>query len=713
MQLKRLELAGFKSFAKETEFQFTVPITAVVGPNGSGKSNVVEALRWVLGEQSHKSMRAKRGEDFIFAGSARAPRLSRAQVTLIFDNSAKQFPIDFDELAITRRVSRDGANQYLVNGSQVRLRDVLELLGNVGLGVTQHHIIQQGDADRVLRASLEERRHMIEDALGLTAYHVKRQEAEKRLMETRTNMREANLLRREIQPHLKYLEGQAEKMKRAEELRTEFSASLGRHIAREGASTVSLRATLAERVRPLEDKRHASELRVADITARIAEKESALLTVKASTPVHNTDHMASELRELERELGRTEARIEDLSQGSTAERLVRASDMRTAFDAIRAKLSEALRAPSMEAVRTILEAAALIVADSASRLFESDGDRTARLAELTKKRAALLEQSQLLARDIATFKAKEDGGQDARDAYAELRADEHALREEERVRDAAVRELETIAYERDRVEVRDRELDILRAEYERLFGTLVTEEGAPYESEDERTKAIREIERTRIRYEEMGAVDASVMREYTETVERDEHLKREIEDIGVAITSLESLIAELTEKLEADFTTGVNHINAEFQKFFVEMFGGGDAKLVIEKPKKTKDGDIDEEKAGVGIAVTIPRKRIGSLDMLSGGERSLTSIALLFAMSAVNPPPFLVLDETDAALDEANSRRYASLLTALAKETQLIVVTHNRETMRSAGTLYGVTMSGDGISKTLSIKFEEAVAVAK
>ena len=154
------------------------------------------------------------------------------------------------------------------------------------------------------------------------------------------------------------------------------------------------------------------------------------------------------------------------------------------------------------------------------------------------------------------------------------------------------------------------------------------------------------------------------------------------------------------------------------------MFGGGKAALkLITKIQKKKSKEEDEmskvelstwqeeNEEGIDIVVDLPRKKIRSLDMLSGGERALTSIALLFAMSAVNPPPFLVLDETDAALDEANSQRYAKMLENLSKNTQLILITHNRSTMKVAGILYGVTMGSDGISKLLSIKFEEAGAL--
>jgi chromosome segregation protein len=151
------------------------------------------------------------------------------------------------------------------------------------------------------------------------------------------------------------------------------------------------------------------------------------------------------------------------------------------------------------------------------------------------------------------------------------------------------------------------------------------------------------------------------------------------------------------------------------------MFGGGSARLTFERVKRTnlqelaREGGLEEaaeSEEGISIQVNLPRKKIKSLEMLSGGERALVSIALLFALSQVNPPPFLVLDETDAALDESNSRRYGEMVENLAKHSQLVLVTHNRETMAHAGILYGVTMGHDGVSRLLSIRFDEAVAYA-
>lgn len=235
----------------------------------------------------------------------------------------------------------------------------------------------------------------------------------------------------------------------------------------------------------------------------------------------------------------------------------------------------------------------------------------------------------------------------------------------------------------------------------------------------------RSLERLKIRLEESGISGAGdVLKEFKDVTERDEFLARELLDLEKSAESLKELIKDLETRLAHEFATGIAKINSEFGKLFTTMFGGGDARLTLTKIKKRvsaaedPDIDIDEENAdeteeGLDISVSLPRKKIKGLMMLSGGERALTSIALLFAISAVNPPPFIILDETDAALDESNSKKYGDMVEALAQRSQLILITHNRETMSRAGVIYGVTMGSTGVSKLLSIAFEEAVSVAK
>jgi len=214
MYLKRLHLHGYKTFANPTEFEFNSGITAIVGPNGSGKSNIADAIRWVLGEQSFATLRAKRTEDMIFAGGKQRARLGMAEASLTFDNSDQWLPIEFSEVTITRRAYRSGENEYHLNGTRVRLMDIVEILGKAGLGRSKYIVIGQGLVDAALSLRPTERRALIEEAAGVGIYLTKRQTTLNRLTETKRNMLRVSDIIHEIAPRVRRLEKQA---KRAEE----------------------------------------------------------------------------------------------------------------------------------------------------------------------------------------------------------------------------------------------------------------------------------------------------------------------------------------------------------------------------------------------------------------------------------------------------------------------------------------------------------------
>ena len=226
MHLKSLEVQGYKSFANKVEFVFDKGITAVVGPNGSGKSNVADAIRWVLGEQSYSNLRGKKTEDMIFSGSDGRARLGMASATLVLDNSDRWLPLDFSEVTITRRAYRSGENEYYLNGSRVRLRDVNELLAKGGLSRQTYTVIGQGTIDRVLSLHNEERRRLFEEAAGITFHRRQRGDALKKLKNTQDNLLRLNDIVKEIEPRLKRLEKQAGKAKEYELVKTHLDGLL-------------------------------------------------------------------------------------------------------------------------------------------------------------------------------------------------------------------------------------------------------------------------------------------------------------------------------------------------------------------------------------------------------------------------------------------------------------------------------------------------------
>lgn len=226
MRLKSIELNGFKTFATKTNFEFADEITVIVGPNGSGKSNIADAVRWVLGEQSYKLLRGKKTMDMIFSGSEQRPRAGMAAATITFDNSDGWLPIDFSEVSITRRAFRDGKNEYLLNGQQVLLRDVYELLGKSGLADRTYTIIGQGLVDAALSLKAEERRMLFEEAAGIGLYRSRKADAEKRLEKTHRNLDRVDDILSELRPRLKSLSRQAERAEQYDQVKADLRALL-------------------------------------------------------------------------------------------------------------------------------------------------------------------------------------------------------------------------------------------------------------------------------------------------------------------------------------------------------------------------------------------------------------------------------------------------------------------------------------------------------
>ena len=222
MYLKRLEMQGFKSFADKTVLEFMPGITSVIGPNGSGKSNISDAIRWVLGEQSMKSLRGSKSEDIIFSGTQNRKSLGFAEASLIFDNSDSKLPVEYNEVVVTRKLYRSGESGYYINKTPCRLKDVLELFMDTGIGKDGYSIIGQGKIDEILSNKSEDRRHIFEEAAGIVKYRVRKAESEKKLEHTKLNLLRINDILSEIESNIEPLKLQSEKAKKFLSLREEL-----------------------------------------------------------------------------------------------------------------------------------------------------------------------------------------------------------------------------------------------------------------------------------------------------------------------------------------------------------------------------------------------------------------------------------------------------------------------------------------------------------
>ena len=214
MILKNIEMQGFKSFADKIYLDFNSGITAIVGPNGSGKSNISDAIRWVMGEQSIKSLRGSKMEDVIFSGTEKRKALGFAEVTLTLDNSSGIFDIDFPDLQVTRRIYRSGESEYYINKTTCRLKDIHELFMDTGLGRDGYSIIGQGQIDNILSTKSEDRRQIFEEASGISKYKYRKNEAEKKLSQTTENLTRVKDILSELESQLEPLKKQSEKAKK-------------------------------------------------------------------------------------------------------------------------------------------------------------------------------------------------------------------------------------------------------------------------------------------------------------------------------------------------------------------------------------------------------------------------------------------------------------------------------------------------------------------
>lgn len=761
VKLKSLQINGFKSFAKKADLEFLTPVTSIVGPNGSGKSNVVETFRFVLGEQSMKSMRGRSGTDLIFKGSKQISKLSRAEAKITFDNTDRAFKlhsdgatnldVDFDEIIVSREVFADGANKYKINGTDVRLKDVHELLSSVHIGSSGHHIISQGQADRVLNVSPRDRRSMIEDALGLKVYQMRMKDANRKLDKTLVNMKEIESLRREIQPHIRFLKKQVDKIEKTKVMGEQLAVLYSEYLVKE-------ESFLSSRNESLEKERNSflnSLKAIDDKISSLGESPEPPVDTDRLEKIQKTKTEMLEIRNLKDEISRKVGKIEAMIDLETRKGVKKPQQkvekyLRVAREDIEALVRDlsvfvdsALKKDSVEAVHSEISNIRSTVSDFSRRMLNAKEAEEEILvdeeliASLNNQKEEILKTFSSYDEKILSFeseiqKLNQEIEEGKRTYYNNQRAVLELKNEKEKLLgqlEMTNRDFEGLTERKESFEEEIREAVVLVGQkiLEYKNKELDVEGSVDKVSQDE---SRRKIERLKIKLEDAGALGGEdVLQEYKEVTEREEFLSNELKDLSESISSLKNLIRDLKDTLDSEFKNGIEKINKQFQEFFAVMFGGGSAflSLVTQKPRKKKKSDDeevdlgevldeDEEKnfeQGIDINVKLPQKKITALGMLSGGERSLTSIALLFAMSQVNPPPFLVLDETDAALDEANSRRYGDMIEKLAKYSQLIVVTHNRETMSRAQVLYGVTIGADGGSKLLSIKFNEAKEYAK
>jgi len=767
MFLKKIEISGFKSFATKTTLNFLASsgkagkwgVTAIVGPNGSGKSNVADALRWVMGEQSMKNLRGKKAEDIIFAGSGEKARLGSASVMIFLDNTDKKINLDFQEVTIGRKIFRSGESEYLINNARVRLQDVTDILAKAGVGRETYAIANQGMADSVLNATSQERRVIVEDAAGVKQYQIKKERSIRKLQTTRQNLQRTSDLMREIEPHLKILKRQSQKASQKEivvselkEKQTILFSSLWYNFQKEKGTLVEDKEKIGREMMNAQRE----EDKLSDEMNKVSKEEKNVLKDNLG---EKQREIREKLRQLEKDLifkkGRIEVEKEKEKNKKFLEEmiiksiLVDLSYVKNNIEEIRkdqSRLIERLKnVENLEELQDIREFARAIQQklfelktdiekgkkeekkEEISKTKKVDFEMIQKISELEKEVVSLKNSIQKEEEELSSILKKQQSEEkrirEERSLFFET---EKKLRSKQILLDSLKDQYNEMKISLAKVEVREEDLsNQIKTELKKNPNDLEKNE-----QNFNRDELEREIFRLKAKMDQIGGIDPLVVEEYQETSERFDFLKRESEDLEKALLSLKKIIKEMNFKIEGEFEKAFEKINSEFSKYFKIIFGGGQAKLSkitmpsakrrknqeqdmnieeeeISKNEKEENSEENKKEIGIEIVACPLGKRISNLSMLSGGERSLTSLALLFSIVSYNPPPFAIMDEVEAALDEANSKRFARIIQELSKDTQFIMITHNRETMRQASILYGVTMGKDGISKLLSVKLDQ------
>ncbi len=764
-------MKGFKSFPERVSLEFSPGVSVIVGPNGSGKSNITDAVLWALGEQSPGAIRGASMQDVISAGGKGIGQRRAAEVEVVIDNADGRAATEFSEIAVQRHLDRSGDSGYRLNGARCRLADVTDVLSDTNLGREMHSVISQGRVETIIHSKPRERRLLVEEAAGLGKHRKRRRRAELKLRAARDNLDRALDVEREARARLRPLKRQAQaaelgaRIEReelglrgqivSEELR--FGADRAAAAEKAAAKARATRAGIETKLGAVSKRRREAEERFA---ARDRERTQAwgLLTKLRGEQERiavRANSLASRVTELEAGLERLRSELGPLTLdvGPGAAPGERARKLEEELGEVDAGLSAAVKGlevarsdAAAEAAREVALGDVRAGAERASRhARRAEGLLGERHREAMRKRLAdgeaLLDDTRAALAAVegagAAIRARVErtegkvvGGEDDGDEIAEeLRA---CSRQEFELQ----AEMSAVADALTKAEVEAAHLGDRRAEAERELASIAErlgEEVAPAElamGEEERAEIDRRLERLERRRAQIGPVNPLAEREYEEAREHVESLQAQREDTERAMRELETLIREIDDEIERAFEQTFDATAKNFEEMVAHLFPGGRGALRrvslrpvrdAERPAgeqeapsdaepEPEDEEEEREELGVEIEVTPAGKSTRKLSLLSGGEKSLVALAFVFAVFLARPCPFYILDEVEAALDDANIDRFLQLIRRFSDRAQFVIVTHQKRTMDAADVLYGVSMGGDGVTKVVSRRLPREIA---
>jgi len=750
MQLKHIKLSGFKSFVDSTKISFPTNMVGVVGPNGCGKSNVIDAIRWVLGELSAKNLRGESMVDVIFNGSENRKASGQCSIELLFDNSSAKIGgeyASYNEVSIKRVMTRDAQSDYFINNTKCRRKDVQDIFLGTGLGPSSYAIIEQGMVSKLVSAKPDELRTHIEEAAGVSKYRERRRETESRIKRTKENLSRVKDIRDEIGRLIKRLENQskaAEKYKILKEEKSKIELdtaiifsleaknnrdglqkkldALNRDLKIKNAESETIQSQIDQY--RTENESVLSEYDTAQrnfysIGAEIAKREANLQNINKTE--NETKYKLEKARENLEKAKESERNFDELSPSEKAMHLINSiietlQKYNIKNDNVYSKASEL-----KELLTSILNIASAQSKSLTEEYLSRESDLSHQINEAEKSKQSIQEEMEAFVSKsseaesiLISLRQKQskfnDDLRELENKKSIVDLDTKSLSEKstnirlelktyeinldnsnKKIHDAGI-DINEINLDNSNKKIHDAGIDINEINFEDYKAITVSE------LEDKLTDVESKIIR-------LGAINLAAPEEIAEESKRKEELDKQYDDLIEALEKLTGAIKKIDNETKTIFKDSFDAVNIKLKEVFPKLFGGGIAELTLT--------DDDPLHAGVVLMARPPGKKNSSISQLSGGEKALTALALVFSIFDLNPAPFCLLDEVDAPLDDLNTLRFINMVEEMSKSVQFIFITHNKVSMERSDYLMGVTMQEAGVSRMVSVDVNQALELAE
>ena len=808
MRLKNISLSGFKSFVDPTKISFPSSMSGVVGPNGCGKSNIIDAVRWVMGEISAKNLRGESMADVIFNGSSSRAPSSRASVELLFNNDQGRLGGEYSsysEISVKRVLDLDGKSTYSLNGSECRRKDITDIFLGTGLGPRSYAVIEQEMATKLISSKPEELRAYIEEVAGISIYRERKKETESRIKKTRENLNRVSDLRDEIERTLVKLNQQvksAEKynfLKEKEKKLNGLLKAFSWQARNEAASKLDLSVKQTElEIEKLQSEKQILLTSIVTFRAKQNELQLEIDSIQEDFYSSGANLSKSEqqlvfLKEKKNEL--------NLEIQSHKETLLNIADKKVSFlekmeklnfdlaekepqlekmDASISKLDGAM-SPVFILKQILIEQSNLMNSvknfkfnfDSKTSEdlnpiivdLEKFEEKLSRLNEILEKQEDYQEEKFLaqkndllslsgeitnlkvslatISSDLASFDKQEhltnnnlescnkqleeltqpiselekdmkpllDSRANVEGDLSDRRTKFSDISEQIRQNERKSHEVD-ISIEKIRSDSQDSKLKRQGyiSEAEIYFKQLEKDDFIledllkELDNDESEDNLINEISKIESSISRIGPINLAAAEEYKIEEERKNEIESQFAELEKALTTLQNAIKKIDLESKTKFKDTLDQLNLKVGELFPKLFGGGHASLELTSE--------DLLEAGVLFRAMPPGKKNVNVSQLSGGEKALSAIALVFSFFALNPAPFCILDEVDAPLDDFNAARFISMVEEMSDRVQFIFVTHNKISMEKSKHLLGVTMQEPGVSRLVSVDVDEAMKLA-